>query len=87
MILARHSLDRDAQQQVIDEHDGCAECWHDTALAAVDAAANVLLGSYPVPDMDVHGNVTGPSVDLLLGRIDALLECEALDRRDLERGP
>jgi len=38
MILAHHSLDRHAQQQVTDEHDGCADCWQDTAVAAVDAA-------------------------------------------------
>jgi hypothetical protein len=85
MLLARHTFDRDALARVIDEHEDCADCWHDTALAAVDAAHNLLLGSFPVPDMDAHGNVTGPSVDLCLSRIDSLLECEQRDRRDLEK--
>jgi hypothetical protein len=81
MILARHSYDDAAQQQVVDEHGDCADCWHDTALAAVDAAHSLLLRYAPLPGMDDSGVVTGSSVDLLLGRIDALLECERLDRR------
>jgi hypothetical protein len=71
---------------VVDEHGDCAMCWRDTALAAVDAAANLLVRSAgTVPEMDGHGNVSGPSVDWLLGRVDSLLECEQAERRDLER--
>jgi hypothetical protein len=87
LVLARHSYDGAAQQQVADEIGNCETCWHDTALAAVDIAHNLLLGTYPVPEMQPNGVVTGPSVDLCLARIDGLLEAEELDRRDLERGP
>jgi hypothetical protein len=84
LILARHSYDRELQQRVIDEHGECEACWHDTALAAVDAAANMLLMSHPVPGMDANGNVTGPSVGLCLARIYGHLEAEEADRRDLQ---
>jgi hypothetical protein len=83
MILARVVLDRELLQQIVDEHDGCAMCWHDTALAAVDAAQSMLIGSGPLPEMDGNGLVGGPSVDWLLRRIQSLLDCEELDRRDL----
>jgi hypothetical protein len=83
--LARHSLDRDAHRHVLEEHGGCPDCWRDTALAAVEAAANLLVRSAgTLPNMDAHGNVTGASVDWLLRRIDTALECEQADRRDLE---
>ena len=48
MILAHHSLDRHAQQQVTDQHDGCADCWPDIAVAAVDAAGSLLISSGPL---------------------------------------
>jgi hypothetical protein len=86
-ILACHTLDRDAQQQVDDEHGDCADCWRDTALAAVDAAASMLIRCWPIPEMQPNGLVTGQSIDWLLGIIDDLLDCESRDRRDLERGP
>jgi hypothetical protein len=85
MVLARHCYDRDALQQAIDEAGDCSQCLRDVALAAVDAAHALLLRYGPLPGMDDYGNVTGPSVDLLLGRIDAALRCEELDRRDLGR--
>jgi hypothetical protein len=85
MILAKHSLDRDAHRHVVDEHGDCPECWRDTCLAAVDAANNLLIRSAgAVPHMDAHGNCSGPTVDWLLGRIDTTLACEQADRRDLE---
>jgi hypothetical protein len=84
MILARHSLDRPAHQQVADEQGDCAQCWHDTALAAVDAAATLLPRCWPLPEMDSSGLVTGPVIDWLLRRIDSVLECEQADRRDLD---
>jgi hypothetical protein len=84
LILARHSLDDDARRHVIDEHDGCPDCWRDTCLATVDAAANLLIRSAgSLPEMDAHGNATGPTVDWLLRRLDSALECEQADRRDL----
>ncbi|HSS22899.1 MAG TPA: hypothetical protein VLL82_00450 [Mycobacterium sp.] len=84
LILARHSLDQDAHRHIVDEHGVCADCWRDTCLAAVDAAAALLVRSAGAPPhMDAHGNVTGPSVDWLLRRIDTLLACEQADRRDL----
>jgi hypothetical protein len=87
LVLARHCLDRDARQQVVDEIGDCAQCWADTALALTDAASGLLLRAAGIPDMDGHGNVTGPGVDWLLGLIDDFLVCEQADRRDLERGP
>jgi hypothetical protein len=87
LVLARHTFDRATGQRVVDEIGDCETCWHDVALAAVDVAANMLIGRYGVPDMDAHGNVTGPSVDMLLESIETLLRCEELDRRDLGRGP
>ena len=48
MILAHYSLDRHAQQQVTDQHDGCADCWPDIAVAAVDAAGSLLISSGPL---------------------------------------
>jgi hypothetical protein len=83
LILAKVILDRELLQQIIDEHDGCAMCFHDTALAAVDAAASLVTSNGPLPVMDSHGNVSGPITDWLLRRIDDLLECEQLDRRDV----
>ena len=76
MILAHHSLDRHAQQQVTDEHDGCADCWQDTAVAAVDAAGSLLISSGPLPEMDTSGVVTGPTVNWLLRVIDGCLRAE-----------
>jgi hypothetical protein len=86
MVLARHSLDRPAEQQVVDEHGDCAQCWEDTAVALADAAHGLLIRLGPLPEMDRHGIANGPTIDWLLGWIDDLLECEAADRRDLERG-
>jgi hypothetical protein len=86
LLLARHSLDTDAQRQVVDEHGDCGQCWQDTALALVDAANSLLLRYAGIPDMDGNGNVTGWSVDWLLELIDDHLVCEAADRRDLEQG-
>jgi len=83
MILAHHSLDRHAQQQVTDEHDGCADCWQDTAVAAVDAAGSLLISSGPLPEMDTSGVVTGPTVNWLLRVIDGCLRAEELDRREV----
>jgi hypothetical protein len=37
--------------------------------------------------MQPNGVVAEPSAYLILERIDSLLECEALGRRDLGRGP
>jgi hypothetical protein len=38
---------------VVDEHGDCADCWRDTALAAVDAAAGLLIGSAgTLPELD-----------------------------------
>jgi len=87
MILARHSLDRDAEQQVVDEHADCVKCLQSTALALSDAANSLLLRYAGIPNMDGHGNCTGPGVDWVLGLIDDLLACEELDRRELGRGP
>ena len=84
LLLARHSLDNDAHQHVIDEHGGCAQCWQDTALAAVDVAHGLLIRSAGVPQMDAAGNVSGRSIDWLLDIIDSSLECEAAGRRDLD---
>ena len=84
MILAHHSLDRHAQQQVTDEHDGCADCWQDTAVAAVDAAGSLLISSGPLPEMDTSGVVTGPTVNWLLRVIDGCLRAEELDRREVD---
>jgi hypothetical protein len=83
MILAHHSLDRHAQQQVTDEHDGCADCWQDTAVAAVDAAGSLLISS-ALPDMDTSGVVTGPTVNWLLRVIDGCLRAEERDRREVD---
>jgi hypothetical protein len=80
MILAHHSLDRHAQQQVTDEHDVCADCWQDT-VAAVDAPGSLLISSGPLPGMDTSGVVTGPTVNWLLRVIDGCLRAEELDRR------
>jgi hypothetical protein len=87
LVLARHSLDADAHQSVIDEHGDCPECWRATAVAAVDAVAGLLIKNWPLPEMQPSGVVTGPTVDWLLRTIDVCLEAEQLDRRDLERGP
>jgi len=83
MILAHYSLDRHAQQQVTDEHDGYADCWQDTAVAAVDAAGSLLISS-ALPDMDTSGVVTGPTVNWLLRVIDGCLRAEELDRREVD---
>jgi hypothetical protein len=85
MILARVVLDHDLLQQIIDEHQGCALCFHDTAAAATAVAASLLVGSGPLPTMDGNGLVSGPTVDWLLRRIESLLEAEEVDRRDLRR--
>src|SRR5258708_34436455 len=59
LILARHSLDRDAHQLVVDEYDGCPQCWRDTCLAAVDAANSLLASSSgSLPELDGHGTAT-----------------------------
>ena len=84
MILAHHRLDRHAQQQVTDQHDGCADCWPDTAVAAVDAAGSLLISSGPLPEMDTSGVVTGPTVNWLLRVIDGCLRAEELDRREVD---
>src|SRR6476646_12098989 len=81
MILAHHSLDRHAQQQVTDQDDGCADCWPDTAVAAVDAAGSLLISSGPLPEMDTSGVVAGPTVNWLLRVIDGCLRAEKLDAR------
>lgn len=83
MILAKHCLDRELQQHIIDEHEDCAQCLRDTVEAAVDAAHGLLLRSAGIPHMDDHGNVTGASVDWLLDIIDSSLDAEELDRREL----
>jgi hypothetical protein len=83
MLLCRHSLDSAAQQQIVDEINDCPNCLRDTLEAAVEAAHNLLLRAYGVPEMHSNGIVSGPSVDLCLSRIDGLLEAEELDRRDL----
>lgn len=82
LVLACHSLDRDAHQRVLEEHKDCVDCWADTVEALADACHGLLLRG-PLPEMDSHGVVTGPSIDMLLERIDSALECERLDRRDL----
>ena len=38
LLAARHSLDRHAEQMVLDERGDCPQCLRDTALAAIDAA-------------------------------------------------
>ena len=84
LILARHSLDRDARRHVIEEHGDCAQCWQDTALALADTAHGLLIRLGPLPVMDSAGNVSGSVIDGLFERIDTALQCEQLDRRDLE---
>ena len=59
-----------------DEHDGCADCWQDTAVAAVDAAGSLLISSGPLPEMDTSGVVTGPTDE-------RLVECPARVKRQL----
>jgi hypothetical protein len=81
-ILARTCYDAEAGQQVADEAGDCADCWRDVALSAIDAAHSLLLRYAPLPEMASNGVITGSSVDTLLARIDAALDCEALDRRD-----
>jgi hypothetical protein len=80
MILARHVLDDDLHQNIVDEHGDCARCWADTASALADAAGGLLLRCAGIPGMDAAGNVSGTSVDWLLGRIDTALQCEQADR-------
>jgi hypothetical protein len=86
LVLARHALDRDAHRQVVEEHGNCAQCLRDTVEALSDAAHALLIRSWPIPEMDNAGIVTGQSIEWLLGLIDDHLACEAADRRDLEGG-
>jgi hypothetical protein len=83
LILARHSLDRDAHRQVVDEHGDCADCLIDTVEALSDAAHSLLIRLGPLPEMDSAGNVSGPVIDELYERIESCLQAEELDRRDL----
>lgn len=87
LLLARHSIDRDAHQQVVEEHGECADCLRDTVEALSDAAHGLLIRLGPLPGMDAHGNADGPTIHYLLGLIDDFLACEAADRREPERGP
>ncbi len=82
LVLACHSLDRDAQQRVLDEHQDCVGCLVDTVEALADACHAMLLRG-PLPEMDSAGVVTGPSIDMLLERIECSLEVEELDRGEL----
>ena len=84
LVLAHHSLDRDARRHIVDEIDSCAQCWQDTALALADAAHVLLIRCGPLPEMDSRGVVTGPVIDGLYERIESALECEQRDRRDLD---
>lgn len=84
LLLARHSHDADSYRRVLAEHGDCPHCLRDTAKAAIDVAASLLIRSWPLPEMDAHDVVTGQSIDWLLERIDSLLECEQADRRELE---
>ena len=83
LLAARHSLDRHAEQLVVDEIGDCAQCWQDTALAAIDAADSLLIRCGPLPEMDSAGNTSGPVMDELFERIGASLSAEELDRREL----
>jgi hypothetical protein len=82
IVLARHSIDRQAQQLIIDEHKDCPHCLTDTVEALADAAHSLLIRSGPIPEMDNAGNATGPTVDWILQRVDDHLACEQADRRD-----
>jgi hypothetical protein len=82
LLLAKHSLDTDAHRHVVAEHQDCAQCWQDTALALADTAHGLLLRSAgTLPHMDWHGNCTGRSVDWLLNIMASSLQAEDLDRR------
>jgi hypothetical protein len=83
LVLARHVLNGELHQQIIDEHGDCADCLRDTLEAAVNAAATMLLRCWPVPGMDAGGLVSGDSVTWLLDIIDSSLRAEQLDRRDI----
>jgi hypothetical protein len=85
LILARHSLDRDAEQLVVDEHRDCPACLTDTVQALADACHGLLIRAGPLPSMDSAGVAFGPAIDELLERVDAALEAEELDRRELEK--
>jgi hypothetical protein len=64
MILAHHSLDRHAQQQVTDQHDGCADCWQDTAEAAVDTADENQIRTYFAAHQDEWKSLQGIAAPL-----------------------
>ena len=85
LILARHALDDDLHRHIVDAHGDCAQCLRDTVEALSDCAHGLLIRSAGIPEMDDHGNVTGQSIDWLLGIIDSSLQAEELDRRDLEK--
>ena len=87
MVLACHSHDRAAEQLIVDEIGECGTCWHDVALAAVDAAAGLMIRAWPLPEMGANNVATSQGIDWILDIIDGSLEAEALDRGELERGP
>lgn len=80
IIAARHSIDRQAQQRVIDEHEDCPHCLAATVEALADAAHSLLIRSGSLPEMDSAGNCSGPTIDWLYQRVDDHLACEAADR-------
>jgi hypothetical protein len=77
LLLARHTLNRADLQQAVAEHGDCADCWRETALAAVDDAKSLLLSLGPLPEMDSSGLATGPTADWLLRRLAVTLDAEA----------
>lgn len=79
LVLACHSLDRQAGQLVIDEHRDCPACLEATVEALADCAHSLMIRSWGIPFMDSAGNCTGQGIDWLLGLIDDHLECEAAD--------
>src|SRR5208283_2999496 len=81
LVTARHCLDRELHQHIIDEHRGCAACLTDTVEALSDACHGLLLRA-GLPEMDSAGVVSGPVIDQLFERIGSSLEAEELDRRE-----
>ena len=84
LVLARLTFDRQAEQLIADDIDGCPHCWREIADELVGVVAVDVIAAAGVPGLRPGGLVDGAAVDWAAQRIAWALRAASLDARYLD---